>query len=79
MTESALSASFEYLCHGSTTTINILLFYCGDRIYTSKVDLRANCGHLAHVDWQSISLQICTLLTPQAPEEFFNGIAVDSE
>ena len=29
--EVALSASFEYLCYGSTAMMTILLFQCGDR------------------------------------------------
>ena len=28
---------FEYLCYGSRVNINILLFPCGDQLYTSKV------------------------------------------
>ena len=32
----ALSASFEYLCYGFTPIINILLFQCGDRLWTSE-------------------------------------------
>ena len=31
MPQLALSASFEYLCHGCTAVINILLFWCIDR------------------------------------------------
>ena len=32
---SEVSASFEYLCYGSTAIINILLLQHGDRLYTS--------------------------------------------
>ena len=39
MSYSALSASFEYLCYGSTAISNILLFQCGDRLYTSESDV----------------------------------------
>ena len=35
----ALSASFEYLCYGSTAIRNSLLFQCGDRLYTSESDV----------------------------------------
>ena len=42
MSHLALSASFEYLCYGSTAILNIFLLRCGDRqILTSKVDPRA--------------------------------------
>ena len=34
-----ISASFEYLCYGSTAIINILHFQCGDRLYTSVCDV----------------------------------------
>ena len=44
----ALSASFEYLCYGSTAIINILIltargstFVCRRQILTTKVDPRA--------------------------------------
>ena len=35
----AVSASFEYLCYGSTAIINIILFQCGDRLWTSESDV----------------------------------------
>ena len=39
MSQLALSASFDYLCYGSTVIINILLFQCGDRLITSDSDV----------------------------------------
>ena len=35
----SFSASFEFLCYGSTAIINILLFHCGDRLQTSEADI----------------------------------------
>ena len=42
MSYSALSASFEYLCYGSTTIINILINYSG------RIDFR--CQILTYKD-----------------------------
>ena len=36
MSPLSLSASFEYVCHGSTAILNTLLFQCGDRLQTSE-------------------------------------------
>ena len=38
MPQLSFSASFEYLhaCYGSTANINIILFQCRDRLYTSE-------------------------------------------
>ena len=37
-----LSAPFEYLCHGSSAIINVLLFQCVDRIY--NLTYMSDCG-----------------------------------
>ena len=39
MFQLAPSASFEYLCYMSTTSIKKILFQCGDRLYTSESDV----------------------------------------
>ena len=39
MSQLALFASSLHLCYGSTAIINILLFQCGDRLYTSELDV----------------------------------------
>ena len=36
MSQLAFSASFEYLCYGYTVIIHILLFQCGERLWTSE-------------------------------------------
>ena len=39
MSQLALFDSFEYICHLSTTIMNIYFFQCGDRLYTSESDV----------------------------------------
>ena len=70
MSQLALSALFEYLCYAATAIINILLFQCGDRLYTSDSDVYRLQNLTSKVCRRTDRVNIIYLRRKTVPKEY---------